>query len=121
MNENWELLEGREQIDELEISGRRVRPGARVRLAPRSGGDIFDLALAGQIGSVQTIEQDFEGKFYVAVILDDDPGRSIGPRGPGHRFFFAPEEVEWLLPNSELTAVADGAHYPRAREAIDDL
>src|SRR5262245_32796071 len=31
------------------------------------------------------------------------------------------EEVDWLLPNSELTAVADGAYDPRAREAIHDL
>jgi hypothetical protein len=28
-------------------------------------------------------------------VLDDDPGRDLGLlRQPGHRFFFAPEEVE---------------------------
>src|SRR5262245_28996123 len=31
------------------------------------------------------------------------------------------EQVERLLTNSELTAVADGAHHPRAGEAINDL
>lgn len=101
--DNWETLEGRAQIGELEIRGRRVRPGDRVRLAPNPRGDVFDLALAGQVASVQSIEQDFEGKFYVAVVVDEDPGRTIGPRGVGHRFFFAPEEVEWLAdsePNS---------------------
>src|SRR5262245_1780507 len=31
------------------------------------------------------------------------------------------EEVERLLPNAKLTAVADEAHDPRARKAFDDL
>jgi hydrogenase maturation protease len=100
--ESWELLEGRAQIDDLLIDGRQVRPGDRVRLKPNPKGDIFDLALAGQVASVQSIEQDFEGKFYVAVLVDQDPGRSIGPRGVGHRFFFGPDEIEWFA-NGEKT------------------
>ena len=33
----------------------------------------------------------------MAVVLDDDPGRDLGfMRQPGHRFFYAPEEVELL-------------------------
>jgi hypothetical protein len=29
------------------------------------------------------------------VVLNDDPGRDMGLlRQPGHRFFFAPEEIE---------------------------
>jgi len=33
----------------------------------------------------------------VAVTVDDDPGRDLGERRqPGHRFFFAPDEVEPL-------------------------
>jgi len=32
---------------------------------------------------------------HVAVTIDDDPGRAWGlERMPGHRFFFAPEEIE---------------------------
>jgi len=32
------------------------------------------------------------------VVVEDDPGRDLGERRqPGHRFFFAPEEVEPLL------------------------
>lgn len=99
MNQDgWELLEGRAQVEELHVGGRRLQPGDRVRLNPSPKGDIFDLALAGQVASVQSIEQDYEGKFYVAVVVDEDPGRTIGPRGPGHRFFFSPEEIEWLAP-----------------------
>ena len=93
---NWENLEGRAQIEELRVGSHVLHAGDRVRLNPRPRGDVFDLALAGQDASVQSIEQDFDGKFYVAVVVDDDPGRTIGPRGPGHRFFFAPDEIEWL-------------------------
>jgi hypothetical protein len=32
------------------------------------------------------------------VTVDDDPGRDLGAEGnTGHRFFFAPEEVEPLV------------------------
>ena len=45
--------------------------------------------------SIECIEQDYEGKFHFAVVLDDDPGRDMGLlRQPGHRFFFDPDEVE---------------------------
>jgi hypothetical protein len=38
-----------------------------------------------------------EGRVYLAVTIDDDPGRDLGQlRQPGHRFFFTPEEVEPL-------------------------
>lgn len=71
-----------------------VRRGDRVRLCPRSGRDIFDLALAGRSATVDAIEVDLEGKHYVAVRVDDDPGASMGRRRPGHRLFFDPDEVE---------------------------
>ena len=59
--------------------------GDRVRLNPKAGGDIFDLALKGKIAAVESIEQDYEGKLHVCVVLDDDPGRDIGlMRQPGH-------------------------------------
>jgi hydrogenase maturation protease len=98
MNEwEWQLLEDQTPVESLEIQGLRVRRGDRVRLRPRAGGDVFDLALEGKIAAVQSIEQDYEGKLHVCVVVDDDPGRDIGLlRQPGHRFFFAPSEVEPL-------------------------
>ncbi len=49
----------------------------------------------GKIAAVESIEQDYEGNVHVCVVLDDDPGRDIGlMRQPGHRFFFAPGELE---------------------------
>jgi hypothetical protein len=72
-------------------------PGSRVRLAPRPGGDIFDIALAGRTATVVKIEESYEGDVFVAVTVDDDPGRDLGADGrPGHRFFFRPDEVEIL-------------------------
>jgi hypothetical protein len=59
----------------------------------------MDLALAGRAATIEAIEQDFEGRVYLAVTVDDDPGRDLGAlRQPGHRFFFRPEEVEPLTP-----------------------
>jgi hydrogenase maturation protease len=98
MNEwEWQLLEDKAPIEKLEISGVQVKAGDRVRLHPRKGGDVLDIALAGQTATIEALEQDYEGKFHVCVVLDDDPGRDMGlQRQPGHRFFFDPEEVEPL-------------------------
>jgi hydrogenase maturation protease len=63
-------------------------------LRPRAGGDVFDLALAGKTAVVDAVETDMEGRVFVGVLVDDDPGRDLGERG--HRFFFSPEEVEPL-------------------------
>ena len=69
-------------------------PGARVRLRPNRRADIFDLALAGKLATVQAIERDLEGRAHVVVTVDDDPGKDLGAYG--HRFFFRLEEVELL-------------------------
>ena len=103
MNEwEWQLLEAKKPVDDLRISGVEVRPGSRVRLRPRSGGDIMDIALAGKEAIIESIEQDYEGKIHLGVVVDEDPGRDIGlMRQPGHRFFFTAEEVEPLPPGDD--------------------
>ena len=91
----WELLEDKQPLDSVPVGGGEVRPGDRVILRPRPGGDIFDLALTGQVAMVEAIEEDYEGKLHVTVVVEDDPGRDLGiMRQPGHRFFFTPEEIE---------------------------
>ncbi|HKD84188.1 MAG TPA: hydrogenase maturation protease [Terriglobales bacterium] len=102
MNEwEWQLLEDKSPLEEVEIAGTLVRIGHRVRLHPRQGGDVIDLALAGQIAAIEALEQDYEGKVHVCVVLEDDPGRDLGLlRQPGHRFFFDTEEIE-PLPSEE--------------------
>jgi hydrogenase maturation protease len=93
----WQLLEEKAALDHIDIAGVAVRKGDRVRLCPRDGGDIMDLALKGQTATIEGIEEDYEGKCHVCVVLDDDPGRDLGfMRQPGHRFFFDPAEVEPL-------------------------
>jgi hydrogenase maturation protease len=109
----WQLLEEKTPVDHMEILGIDVRAGSRVRLRPRKGGDVMDIALAGQIATIESLEQDYEGKCHISVVLDNDPGRDMGLlRQPGHRFFFAAEEIE---PLSEFEAQK---HLPVAKPSI---
>jgi hydrogenase maturation protease len=98
MNEwEWNLLEDKAPSESVNIGGVEVKAGHHVRLRPGKRGDVMDIALAGKTAVVESIEQDYEGKFHVCVVADDDPGRDIGMmRQPGHRFFFDPEEIESL-------------------------
>jgi len=116
MNEwEWQLLEDKNVLEEIAIQGAQVRRGDHVRLRPRAGGDVFDLALAGKIATIESLEQDYEGKVHVCVVVDDDPGRDIGMmRQPGHRFFFAPEEIELLPPG----AIEETAPLPAAKKIL---
>ncbi|MGH3147947.1 MAG: hypothetical protein ACRDTR_19320, partial [Rubrobacter sp.] len=106
----FQTLRGGEQIDPFEVEGleRRaplsvtvggveVRSGSRVRLWPKAGRDIFDIALSGKAAIVEKIEQDYEDRILLAVSVEDDPGREMVDLPVlGHRFFFSPEEVEPL-------------------------
>ncbi len=103
MNEwEWNLLEDKPLLDHMEIDGVKVKTGDRVRLRPRQGGDILDLALRGQLAIIESIEQDYEGQHHICVVLESDPGRDLGMmRQPGHRFFFDPTEIEPLPPEEQ--------------------
>jgi len=107
MNEwEWQLLEDKTPIESVEIQGVQLRRGDRVRLRPRAGGDVFDLARAGKTAAVESLEQDYEGNLHVCVVVEDDPGRDVGlMRQPGHRFFFAPNEVEPIGKDEAMPAV----------------
>jgi hypothetical protein len=96
MNElDWHLLEDKPPLDRVEVNGIEFKRGDRVRLRPRKSGDIMDVVLAGKIAVIESIEQDYEGRIQLAVVIDEDPGKDLGMlRQPGHRFFFSPEEVE---------------------------
>ena len=97
--EDWILIGADRPVEPLRVAGRLIEAGGRVRLHPRPRGDVFDLAIAGRSGSVESVDQDLDGHFMVSVVLDDDPGGELGhQRQPGHRFFFAPEELEPLDP-----------------------
>jgi hydrogenase maturation protease len=73
--------------------------GSQVRIRPKAGGDIMDIALRDKLAIVEAIERDFEDRVHIAVTLVDDPGRDLGAAGfPGHRFYFARDEIEPLAP-----------------------
>jgi len=93
--------------DTADVGGVELRRGSRVRLSPRGGGDVFDVALAGRLAVVEGVEQDQDGQLHVAVTLVDDPGRDLGEaRFPGHRFFFALDEVEPIAGAVEPSATS---------------
>ena len=95
---SWSPEFDRRRVECLQIGPAEVREGDRVRLNPQRRSDIMDLALAGKIATIESIEQDFEGRLFLAVTVDDDPGKDLGSlRQPGHRFFFQPEDVEPLV------------------------
>jgi hypothetical protein len=89
--------EERPALESVAVGGVEIEKGSRVLLWPGAGGDIMDLALKGKVAIVEGIEQDYEGRVFIAVTLEEDPGRDLGrDRFLGHRFFFSPEEVEPL-------------------------
>ena len=91
-------FEAKEQLDEIAVNGVSYQPGDRVRLHPKGRGtDIMDLVVDGRMAVIEAVEQDYEDRIHLAVVLEDDPGQDLGMmRQPGHRFFFSPDEVEPL-------------------------
>ena len=97
MDDFFREYEERPALQSVVVRGVELAKGSRVLLWPRAGGDIIDLALKGKVAFVEDIEQDYEDRIYIAVTLEDDPGRDLGEgRFLGHRFFFSPEEIEPL-------------------------
>jgi hypothetical protein len=92
---DWSLEDDRPRVECVHIGAAELRAGDRVRLRPCRRADILDIALDGMRATIDSIEQDFEGRVYLTVTVDDDPGNDLGSlRQPGHRFFFHPEEIE---------------------------
>lgn len=92
---DFDQLAGGPHRESVVFGGVTLRLGDRVRLTPRGRADIFDMALAGRTATIESIEVDYEDNIHLAVLVDDDPGRDLGAlRQPGHRFFFALDDVE---------------------------
>ena len=96
----WNPWEEKPSVESIRAAGVDLKRGDQVRLWPEPGADILDIALEGKTATIEAIEQDYEGRIFLAVTVDDDPGKDLGAlRKPGHRFFFRPEEVEPLAEN----------------------
>jgi hypothetical protein len=95
--DSWLDETNHRRLECIHLGPAELRKGDRIRLRPRRRADILDIALDGKTAIIEAIEQDFEGRAYVAVVVDDDPGKDFGSlRQPGHRFFFLVEEIEPL-------------------------
>jgi hypothetical protein len=100
MHPEAQPYEGSEPLQSAWIKGVLVQAGSPVRLHPSGRDDIVDLALRGKSAAVDSIEVDFEGRVFVSVVLDDDPGLELGRQGqPGPRFFCRAEEIEPIVGN----------------------
>ena len=85
------------RLQTVSVKGTHLRVGHRVRIRPKGRADVMDLALAGKIALIESIEQDAENRIYLALVLEEDPGKDLGMlRQPGHRFFYGANEVEPL-------------------------
>lgn len=94
-HEEWDPEATPLQPQSVAWRGGQLRTGDRVRLRPRSRADIFDVILTGRTATIESIEQDYEDRVHLAVVIDDDPGQDMGMlRQPGHRFFFSLDDVE---------------------------
>ncbi|HEX3468331.1 MAG TPA: hydrogenase maturation protease [Candidatus Elarobacter sp.] len=94
--------------ESVEVGGRTLRRGDRVVLRPRTTVDVVARGLDGKVATIERIDAELDGTIIVSVVPAGDPARTLGKaRFLGHRFFFAPDELE---------PVGDGADgAPRAR------
>ena len=97
------MLDGRAEIsrpgpESVVIDGMAVRAGSRVILRPRTTQtDLLMRAVDGRRAIVESVLQDTDEQVRLTVTVEDDPIRSLGKgRGLGHRFFFAPDELQPL-------------------------
>jgi hypothetical protein len=92
---NEDLFNPSTKPESVTVNGTDLKVGDRVRIRPQGRADVMDLALEGRIALIESIEQDAENRVYLALVMEDDPGKDLGMlRQPGHRFFYGSHEVE---------------------------
>ncbi len=97
---SWDPPRAGPPLTSVQVAGVELKAGDRVRLRPHRRADVMDIALRGKAATITSIEQDYEDKVHVVVTIDDDPGKEWALNGgPGHRFFFALDEIE--LPDDQ--------------------
>jgi hypothetical protein len=82
------------EADHVLIGSAKVFRGSQVWLRPgRRRADAQDMFFQGRLATVEAVLSDFEGKRYLAVTLNDDPGAEL-QRWRGRFLYFYPDEVE---------------------------
>lgn len=79
--------------ESVEITGRIVRKGSRVRVHPKGRTDVWDDIVRGMTGRVCMVHTDFEGNRYIGVVFDADPAGDLH-EWYGRAFYYGPDEVE---------------------------
>jgi hypothetical protein len=64
----------------------------RLRLGKRRA-DAVDILMDNKLATIENIYTDYEGKTYIAVTIDDDPGREM-KHEMGLYLYFNPDEIE---------------------------
>ena len=59
------------------------KKGDRVRLHPRSE-PVFSTPCSMEKSPIEAVEEDFEGKLHIAVVIEDDPGKDFGEMHQSH-------------------------------------
>ncbi|HET6611885.1 MAG TPA: hydrogenase maturation protease [Kofleriaceae bacterium] len=94
--EAWERLHGARR--EPPAPAAVFAPGTRVRLRPhRRTTDAQDLLYDGCTAMVEELIEDVDGRTFLAVTLDDDPGRDLR-RARRQYLHYGPYEVELCEP-----------------------
>ncbi len=86
--------------DSVLVDGVAVSRGSLVRVHPSRRADAQDLFFADQVARVTAVLQDLDGAVHVALVLVDDPAADLH-EWYGRYFYFAPEEIEPLWPQSQ--------------------
>jgi hypothetical protein len=79
----------------VEVDGVLYQTGAKVAIRPGPDSDIHARMLDGRTATVERIFVDYDGKVYLGVTIDDDPGQEL-MRDTGRFLFFFTPEVEVL-------------------------
>lgn len=84
------------------VNGVRYSKGDKVRLQlGKYRSDAVDMLRHGRIATIEIIHTDYDGKVYLAITMDDDPGQDL-QRELGLYLFFNPDEVEHInTPSTE--------------------
>lgn len=84
------------ETDQIEVAGRLVGNGSRVRLCPGTHrADAQDFFLDGRTATVHAVFHDVDGNDHLAVTLEDDPAAEIAQTHGRYRYF-RPDEVQPL-------------------------
>jgi hypothetical protein len=97
MVNDWEMLIEGPGLECVRVGDVDLKPGDRVRIHPMGYVDMVESDFAGKTAVIESIEHDLEDGVYLAVAMEDEPGKVPGMRRrPPHRFFLGVEEVEFL-------------------------